>query len=95
MRGSKPDSVDHFSGGPKFEPSPKEGSIKDDAFQPIFRASQSLDVELPESFMKPIHVASARALAFTKPAPPPEVLNFFEGAGARPLSVSESPLERD
>lgn len=82
------DSVDD----PNFEPSPKEGSMLADAFQPIFRASQSLDVELPESFMKPMHIASARALSFPKPAPPPEVLNFFEGEGARPLLGLNAPL---
>jgi len=82
---------------PNFLPSPKEGSMLADAFQPIFRASQSLDEELPASFMKPMHVASARALSFAKkPAPPPEVLNFFEGTGARPLLGLNSPiLHRD
>ncbi|KAF2354068.1 hypothetical protein FHG87_015177 [Trinorchestia longiramus] len=70
-----------YTGSDYFQPSPKEGNMLDDAFQPIFRASQKLDVNLPASFMKPIHVASARALTFTQPPPPPEVIDFIEEDG--------------
>lgn len=68
--------------GDDFLPSPKEGSMLDNAFQPIFRASQSLDVDLPASFMKPIHVASARSLPMPVSAAPPEILDFFSSDGS-------------
>ncbi|XP_018024681.1 uncharacterized protein LOC108680383 [Hyalella azteca] len=74
-----------YNGSDDFLPSPKEGNMLEDAFQPIFRASQSLDMELPESFMKPMHIASARSLTFAQPAPPPEVIDFFEEDGMKHL----------
>jgi len=70
-----------------FLASPKEGSMHEDAFQPVFRPSPSLDQELPDTFMKPMHVASGRSLTFTSPPPPPEVFSFFDSDGSHGLPV--------
>ena len=61
-----------------FKPSPQQGSMLVDAFQPIFVASQSLENGFPKDAMKPLFISESRK-SFVPPEPTePELINFFK-----------------
>ncbi|XP_068238831.1 uncharacterized protein [Palaemon carinicauda] len=60
----------------EFNPSPQEGSMLADAFQPVFVASPNMD-DLGNDIMKPMHILSGRSLPTTTVKPPPIFRDFF------------------
>ncbi|KAK7047719.1 hypothetical protein SK128_027658, partial [Halocaridina rubra] len=77
----KPNAIQKKPIYPDFNPSPQEGSMLADAFQPVFVASPSLDDldDLDNDLMKPVTFRSARSASST-PRPfmaPSKLENFF------------------
>ncbi|XP_064120196.1 uncharacterized protein LOC135224800 [Macrobrachium nipponense] len=77
VHAAKPTAIQKKPTHLNFNPSPQEGSMLADAFQPVFVASPNMD-DLGNDIMKPMHIASARSLPTTTTKPPPVMRDFFE-----------------
>ncbi|XP_066961600.1 uncharacterized protein [Macrobrachium rosenbergii] len=77
VHAAKPTAIQKKPTHLNFNPSPQEGSMLADAFQPVFVASPNMD-DLGNDIMKPMHIASARSLPTTTTKPLPVFQDFFE-----------------